>query len=375
MSLSSLLPGFVGVLLLLDACHGGQGAPSAKLPIPVLVRSVQDPSDARGASYSGTIEPVTRVDVAFKVGGYVRELLQVKGAGGTSRKVQEGDFVPAGAALAVVRENDYQEKVAGANAQLAQSLAGRGQSQLDFERSKKLAAAGAVPTAELESMTSRLAASNALVQSAQAQVNDAQLLLKDATLRSPIDGVVLKRVVEAGTFVAPGSPGFSIADITSVKFVFGAPDGLLDKLTLGSSLTVHVESVASDVAGVVTRIAPSADPKTRVFEVEVTIPNPDGRLKPGVVAALALPTLTQGRSVSALPLTGVVRSLKDPRGFAVFVVTEENGATVAHARDVTLGSVIGNEVQVLSGLEKGERIVTMGATLLVDGARVRVLPS
>lgn len=372
---SSLRSRLVALLLFLNGCHGTEGAASATTPIPVLVRAVQDPSDARGASYSGTIEPVTRVDVAFKVGGYVRELLQVKGAGGKSRRVQEGDFVPAGAALAVVRENDYQEKVAAANAQLAQALAGRGQAQLDFDRSKKLAAAGVVSTAELDSMTSRLAAAIALVQSAQAQVNDAQLLLKDATLRAPIDGVVLKRVVEAGTFVAPGSPGFSIADVTSVKFVFGAPDGLLEKLTLGSRLSVHVDSVGADVAGVITRIAPSADAKTRVFEVEITIPNADGRLKPGVVASLGLPNLTQGGSVSALPLTGVVRSPKNPRGFAVFVVKEENGSSVAHVRDVTLGSVIGNEVQVLDGVEKGERIVTMGATLLVDGARVRVLPS
>src|SRR5262249_24836122 len=73
-------------------------------------------------------------------------------------------------------------------------------------------------------------------------------------------------------------------------------------------------------------------------------------------------------------LTAVVRSLKDPRGFAVYVVTDENGTAVAHVRDVTLGAVIGNEVQVLGGLQKGERVVTRGATLVVDGDRVRVLP-
>ena len=176
-------------------------------------------------------------------------------------------------------------------------------------------------------------------------------------------------------FVSPGISGFVIADTKSVKFVFGAPDVLLDKLTLGTSLPVHIDAVGGNVTGAITRIAPSADPKSRVFEIEITIPNADGRLKPGFVASLAVPGLTQATSVIALPLTGVVRSLKDPRGFAVFVVTDESGKSVAHARDVTLGTVIGNEVQVLTGLQKGERVVTMGATLLVDGARVRVLPS
>jgi multidrug efflux system membrane fusion protein len=375
MSSNSLLPCLIGLWFISNGCHRADTGTTGKAPIPVLVRSVQEPSDARGARYSGTIEPETRVDVAFKVGGYVRELLQVKSQEGTQRKVQEGDFVSAGTALAVVREGDYQEKVAAANAQLAQSMASQSQAQIDFDRSKKLLTYGAVPTAELDTNTSRLASAKALVQSAQAQLGDAQLLLKDATLRAPIDGVVLKRAVEAGTFVSPGSPGFSIADVTNVKFVFGAPDGLLDKLTLGTPLSVHVDAVGSDVAGTITRIAPSADSKSRVFEIEVTIPNADGRLKPGVVASLAVPALTQTGTMSALPLTGVVRSLKDPRGFAVFVVTDEASGSVAHARDVTLGAVIGNEVQVLTGLAKGERIVTMGATLLVDGARVRVLPS
>ncbi|HKA90464.1 MAG TPA: efflux RND transporter periplasmic adaptor subunit [Haliangiales bacterium] len=343
--------------------------------MPVLVRAVQDPSDARGARYSGTIEPATRVDVAFKVGGYVRELLQVKGQDGKPRKIQEGDVVSAGAALAVVRQNEYQERVAGANAQLAQALATEKQAQIDYDRTQKLLAENAVPAAEGDTMTSRLASAKALVQSAQAQVRDAHIILDDATLRAPIDGVVLKRAVEAGTFVSPGSPGFSIADITSVKFVFGAPDGLLGKLTLGTPLTVHIDALGIDVGGAITRIAPSADPKSRVFEIEITIPNADGRLKPGVVASIAVPALSQAGIVIALPLTAVVRSPKDPRGFAVFVVTEEGGNTVAHVRDVTLGAVIGNEVQVMGGLQKGELVVTMGATLLVDGMRVRVLPS
>ena len=372
---ASLPLGLIGLLFTSNSCHRDPSAVAAKVPIPVLVRAVQDAADIRGARYSGTIEPATRMDVSFKVGGYVRELLQVKGQDGKPRKVQEGDFVSAGAALAVVRESEYQEKVAAAKAEVAKATANRNQAQLDYDRSMKLVALNAVPVAEADTMTSRLASANALVQSAQAQASDAQLLLADATVRAPIDGVVLKRAVEAGMFVSPGISGFVIADTKSVKFVFGAPDVLLDKLTLGTSLPVHIDAVGGNVTGAITRIAPSADPKSRVFEIEITIPNADGRLKPGFVASLAVPGLTQATSVIALPLTGVVRSLKDPRGFAVFVVTDESGKSVAHARDVTLGTVIGNEVQVLTGLQKGERVVTMGATLLVDGARVRVLPS
>jgi RND family efflux transporter MFP subunit len=369
--LLSLLFFFLG-----SGCHRGNTPRStARSPIPVLVRPVQDPSDTREARYSGTVEPATRVDVAFKVGGYVRELLEVKDLDGRPRKVQEGDLISAGTILAVVREGDYREKLAAANAQVAQAAASQSQAQLDYDRSKRLVASNAVAPSELDTMTSKLASARAVVESAQAQARDAKLLLDDATLRAPIDGVILKRAVEAGTLVSAGTLGFTIADTKSVKFVFGAPDVLLEKLTLGARLAVHVDALDGDVDGTITRIAPSADPKSRVFEIEVTIPNPDGRLKPGLVASLEVPGQTPRASVIVLPLTGVVRSLQDRRGFAVYVVTEENGETVAHVRDVTLGAVIGNEVQVLGGLKKGDRIVSMGAPLLVDGVRVRILPS
>lgn len=359
----------------IGGCHRHERTPATKAPTPVLVREVTEPRETRGARYSGTIEPATRVEVAFKVGGYVRELLQVKSDGGKPRKVQEGDVVSAGTVLAIVREGDYLEKVAAANAQLAQALANQTQAQLDADRSAKLLASNAVPVAETDTMASRLAASKALVQGAQARTRDAQLLLDDTTLRSPIDGVVLKRVVEVGTFVSPGAPAFSVADTSQVKFVFGAPDVLLARLVQGTKLSVHVDALGADVEGTITRIAPSADVKSHAFEIETTISNADGRLKAGFVASTAVPASAQAGAVVALPLTGVVRSPTDPRGFAVYVVTGEGDDTVAHLREVTLGSVIGNDVQVLGGLRKGDRIVSMGATLLVDGARVRVLPS
>lgn len=365
----------LALTLLAFGCHPNDRATKPKAKVPVLVREVGEPRESRGARYSGTIEPATRVDVAFKVGGYVRYLHQVKGEGDKLRKVQEGDFVAAGTALAAIRAGDYVEKVAAANAGLAQALANQSQARLDADRSAKLLASNAVPAAETDTMASRLAASQALVQGAEARTRDAQLLLDDTTLRSPIDGIVMKRAVEVGTFVSPGAPGFSVADTSQVKFVFGAPDVLLERLVLGAKLAVHVDALGTDVEGTITRIAPSADSKSRAFEIEATIANPDGRLKTGFIASIAVPGPAQSEPIIALPLTGVVRPPNASRGFAVYVVTGEGEGAVAHLREVTLGAVIGNDVQVLGGLHKGERVVSMGATLLVDGSPVRILPS
>ncbi|WP_394826893.1 efflux RND transporter periplasmic adaptor subunit [Pendulispora albinea] len=357
------------------ACHRKEeGADGAKGIIPVKVRSVDVAAEVRGARYSGSIEPATRVDLAFKVGGYIRDLLQVKDSDGKLRKVQEGDFVRAGTVLASVRESDYQQQLAQTNAQLAQAQANQKQAQLDFDRVQKLVASNAIAPAELDAMTAKLATAKAMVQGAQAQVGNAQLVLGDTTLRAPIDGVILKRGVEAGTFVAPGTVGFVLADTKKVKFVFGAPDTLIEKLKIGSNLGIHVDATQADFEGTITRIAPSADPKSRVFEVEITIPNPKDALRVGMVASLKVPDGAIAETALSLPLTAIVRSPADPRGFAVYVVAKDGDHDVAKVRDVGLGDVLGNGVQVTSGLKRGEQVVSMGATLLVDGSRIRILP-
>lgn len=374
MSRTTAALSLVAVLAAAPACQGKHAAARTP-PTPVRVRAVHEPNDLRGARYSGTIEPATRVDVAFKVSGYVRELLQMRGEDGKPRKAQEGDAVIAGTVLAVVREGDYAQKAAAANAQLAQALANANQARIDHDRTQRLLASNAVPAAEGDVARSRLAAAEALVRGAEAQARDAQIVLGDTSVRAPISGVIVKRSVEAGTFVGPGTPAFSVADVSNVKFVFGAPATLLARLTQGSRVTVHVDTIDADVEATVTRISPTADPKSHVFDIETTIPNADGRLKPGFVASLGFAPQTKSGTAIVLPLNGVVRSARDPRGFAVFVVREEEQGTVARLHDVTLGAVIGNEVQVVSGLEKGDRIVSTGATLLVDGSLVRVLPT
>jgi multidrug efflux system membrane fusion protein len=228
---------------------------------------------------------------------------------------------------------------------------------------------------EVDNQRAKLEAAQARVESARARVLEAQLAFADCTLRAPIDGVLLKRPVEIGSLVAPGTIGFVIADTKSVKVLFGAPDRLVERLKPGDNLAVAFDAVAGNFAGRISRIAPSADPKSRVFEVEATIPNPQNQLHVGMIAKLVISDADLKRSALVLPLTAVVRSRQDPRGFSVFVVGEEKGKPVAHLRDVKLGDLVGSAVIVTAGLNANERVVSMGATLLTEGDPVRVIPN
>jgi RND family efflux transporter MFP subunit len=349
-------------------------AAQEKIVTPVRVRTVEQRSQLAGARYSGTVEPGTRVDLAFKVGGYVRDLAQTK-SGNETHKVQEGDWVTKGTVLAVVRENDYEMRVSAAQAGVAEAIAAQKQAQLDFERAQKLHSTNAIAKVELDTQGARLETANARVEGAKSRIQEAQIALADCTLRAPIDGVVLKRPIEVGTLVAPGSVAFVLADTRNVKVVFGAPDKLIEKLKPGGTLTVTFEAVPGDYAATISRIAPSADLKSRVFEVEATIPNPTDQLKVGMIAKLVVPEAALATSALVLPLTAVVRSPRDARGFSVFVVDGEAGKERAHLRDVKLGEVVGNGVVVSDGLKPDERVVSMGATLITDGEPVRVIPN
>jgi multidrug efflux system membrane fusion protein len=347
----------------------------AATPITVKVATLTPTASQQALRYSAQIEPFTKVDLAFRVGGYVESITTTPGVDGKPRLLQSGDRVRSGQELAHVRIADYAQKVAQARASLAQARAGVEQAKLDFGRTKNLAASGSVSAAELDSTTTKLDAARASADAAQAQVAEAETSLADTRLRSPLDGLVLTRTLEVGTLASPGTVAFTVADTENVKVVFGVPDTLLTRTRLGSVQEVTTEAFKDAVfKGRITRISPVADPKSRSFEVEVTIPNSDQRLKAGMVAALGLDAMEGRRAdIPLAPLSAIVRSGARHDRFGVFVVVDEGGRSVAHLREVELGDFAGSIVPVEHGLAGNERVVVMGAGLLSDGDLVGVV--
>ncbi len=178
-----------------------------------------------------------------------------------------------------------------------------------------------------------------------------------------------------GTLVSPGTVGFTVGDLTAVKAVFGVADLAVGKLKLGDSLAVVTEAFpGEEFRGHITAISPSADPSSRVFAVEVTIPNPQNRLKSGMIASLQVGDTGPTTQVAAVPLTAIVRAKDPANSYAVFVVEEQGGKQVARQRNVALGETIGNSVAITSGVKVGERVITTGAPLVADGEAVQVIP-
>ena len=219
-------------------------------------------------------------------------------------------------------------------------------------------------------------AADSQVKSARAALQQARINLGYCKLYASMDGVILSRDIEPGTLAGPGVTAFQLADTSEVKAVFGVSDAVVKDLKLGEPLAIKTHAYPNNsFPGTVTRIAPNADPTTRVFDIEVTIPNNDGRLKTGMVASLRLDhTLAQDNSAPTVPLNSIVKLPGEPDRFAVFVVEQQSGNATAHLRDVQLGSIVGNEVAVIDGVQPSDLVIVRGASIVSDGQPVKVIP-
>ena len=360
--------------LMLPAGGCRQQSVTAAPPLPVQTAMVQTIAVGNSAMYSASIVPYAQVDLAFKSSGYVERIRQVQNPSGGIRNLDQGDWVSKGTVLAVVRQQDYLDKLEQARAQLARAQAELQKAQLTNERTSALYASHSATKPDYDSAQAQLASTTASVSGAQAQVSEANVALAYCELRAPFSGWIVKRSVDLGSLVGPATNGFTLADTQSVKAVFGVPDTSMKRVRLGQRMAIAVDAVAQPFAGRVSAISPSADPKSRVFSVEVTIANSKNQLKSGMIASLALAGEQLPQSVLAVPLAAVIRDPAPGHRFAVMVTEGEGDPQTARLRPVELGDTYGNTIAAQGGLAFGERVVTTGVNLIKDGDKVRVIP-
>ena len=365
-----LLIGFVFIA----ACgHEKEAAPEA---IPVTVHSVAVASGGSAGAYSANIVAETHVDLAFKVNGYVQSILQVKGSDGKPRNLQAGDPVTTGAILATVKDDTYRNTLTKAQSDLANSRATLSKTKADFGRYTHLLQERVVSRADYDAAKQHYDSAQASVGAAQAMVQQAQVDLEDCKLKSPMSALVLDRKIEVGTLVAPNTVGFQIGDTAKVKVVFGVPGSIVGGLKSGAAITSTVDAFPGQVfQGSITKVAAVADPNTRVFDVEATIPNAEGRLRVGMIASIRLPATVQPASAVVVPTRSIVRPPDDPNGYAVYVAEKGvDGKMVAELKKVAIGPVVGDQVSVESGLDSGAQVIIRGADIVFNGASINIVP-
>jgi multidrug efflux system membrane fusion protein len=379
--------------ILLAACRH-QEAKLEKPITPVRVSAVEQYQPKTAGRYSASILPGRQVTLSFRVSGVVASVNRVGG-----RNLEAGDVVAAGTVLARLREEDYRianaqslsqvdgarQSEATAKAQLAQAQASHAKAQADFARSKTLFeqqsltrpdfdAAKAqldVTAAQVEAARAQIAAASAQIRTAEAGVANTRLAQSDTALIAPFAASVVQRNVDIGMIAGPSQPSFTLADIGTVKAAFGVPDTVVVGLRPGAAIDVEVDALPGrEFRGTVSAIAAVADAETRLFQVEVALANPGLTLKPGMIASLHLGDTAAAAPVPVVPVSAVIRDRENPSNFAVMVVENKT----ARMRPIALGPTFGDVLAVNRGLKPGELVIRAGATLVMNGETVEVIP-
>lgn len=330
----------VAVLLVGCGRHSHPDSSIATLPsVTVQVQTAKLEPHLGVEEVVGTVRSQFRAVVAAKVSGRV-----------TTYRATPGTRVKAGDLLAQLEVQEIAAKVDQARAVLEQA-------QIEFGRQSQLMARDATTRQEYD-------AANARAKVAQAGLNEAQTVLGYARVTAPFDGVVTRKLADIGDLAMPGKPLLEIEAPTAFRFEADLPEAILDRVQLGATMNVVITSVSIPLLATVSEIAPVADAVSRTFQVKLDLPPAPG-LRTGQFGRVAVPV-----AQTQLLLVPAQAVLKRGQLELVFVVNEGK----AILRLIKTGKVLDRQVEVLSGLHQGERVVVTEVDKLVEGQPLTLAP-
>jgi len=204
---------------------------------------------------------------------------------------------------------------------------------------------------------------------ASARLAMLQIRLGRTVIRAPIDGVLETRLVEIGAMVNVGTNVARIVSLDPVKIVAGVPERYARDVTVGASAITVFDVLDLSSEGTISYVGATVNARNRTFLVELEMPNPDGMIKPQMVANVGLVRQTIEDAI-VIPQEALVRV---ENGYVVFVAEGEGDAAVVHSRVVELGASQQNEVVIKAGLVAGEQLIVVGQQQVTAGDRINVV--
>jgi len=205
---------------------------------------------------------------------------------------------------------------------------------------------------------------------AAARLASLEARLQRTEIVAPVSGTYEENYLEVGEMATPGGPVVRVVATDRVKIVAGVPERHARTVVVGDDAVVAFDIYPDqEFVGRVNFVGASVDPRSRTFRIEIVLDNPDGMMKPAMVANL-LVEREHLFDVISVPQQVVLRSAD---GYKVFVAEEQGDGYVARARNVALGASSGDNVVIRDGLEIGELLVTVGQQLVDDGSIIRMV--
>lgn len=309
--------------------------------IAVTTADVQKQSSATGVSLTGVTEANQTVMVSSKASGEITEI-----------NFKLGDFVSKGQVLA--RVDDTYTKFALENAKV-----NFGKFKEDVQRFQTLREGDAVSETQLRDM-------KVGYENAKIQLDQAQRQVEDTYIRAPFSGYITSREIDLGKFVGVSTPIAGIADISSLKVVVAVPESNVYDLKNGQTVSVTTPIYSGvTFTGKIAHISPQGD-NSHSYPVEIALSNSQQNpLKSGTYVDVSI-DMGKSQPMLSIPRDAIVSSVKAPSVYRV----EGN---VARLVKITTGRDYENNIEVLNGLQEGDKVVVSGQINLVDGAKVSII--
>ena len=346
---------------------GNRGGRSAG-PLTVEVGTVRRARINAELTVVGNLIGETTVSVAPRAAGRLEDISVRLGdrvtRGQRIAKIEDFELVEqikqqeAGqqVAQATIRQREADLSLAKTNVERARSL---------FEREIQSRQILDDNEARYQSAQAQLDLAKAQAQQSKARLDELQINLGNTIITSPVNGFVARRLVDPGASVGQNAPVVEVVDISRVRLIANVVEKDLKQLQTGDVTRVEVDAFPGETfTGRIARVSPVLDPQTRTAPIEVEIPNPTSRLKPGMYARVSI-TLDTQEDALVVPATALV-DLGGRRG----VFLPLGGAAVF--RMVQVGTEQQDIVQVVSGLTEGAEVITTGSGALRDGDRIVV---
>jgi RND family efflux transporter MFP subunit len=333
-----LLSGMVALVAASCARHDAPPAATALPVAKVRLTTVQAAEIPQLAEVTGTVRPVQRATLAAKTMGAIVDL-----------PVALGQRVRAGDTLARIAAEDTAARVAQAKSQL--SLVKR-----DLGRERDLFTKGASTAETVRTLEDRLSG-------LEAAVREAEAMLAHAEIRAPFEGVIARRPTNPGDIVFPGQPLLEIEGVGGFEIEAGIPESLASTLHTGTTLGCRVD--VQRFNGIVRELSSAADPATRTVKAKIAVPA-STTVRSGQFARVEIPGATQRTLLVPAESVSLLGQME-----RVFLAGEGNRAVL---RIIRTGARRGDSVEVLAGLDAGDRVVLVPAATLREGQPLEVQP-
>lgn len=337
-------------LLILAACgkkeHSAEtNKPAPDTSIPVKVVDVSSEVISVPVQVSGIVSASNEARPAFKTGGIIARIL-----------VEEGAFVRQGQLLATLNLTEI-------NAQVQQANEAVGKSKRDLTRAKNLYADSVATLEQVQDATTGLSVAEQNLQIARYNQSYSEI-------RSPISGKVVKKLMNQGEVVGPGTPVFYILGSAQADWV--VKSGLVDRdwarLKLGDRAEVKLDAYPNrNFTAKVSQLADVGNPQSGTFDAEFAFTGTMPRLAVGLIASLNIYPKEDGAH-PIVPIDALVES----SGTKAFVYVLQSDNTVKRT-EVSIGQIFENKAIIAAGLTAGSQVVTSGAPYLEDGSKVKVI--